>query len=66
MIKSSPVMYANLPDKNGANIIKFAIRISNIGDFVPLRIWKYIGVDFIEIGTVDLPLSLYKIKTNLL
>jgi len=32
----------NLFDKN--KMIKFAIKVSKIGDFVPLRIWKYIGV----------------------
>jgi len=27
------------------NGIKFAVKVSRIGDFVPLRIWKYSGVD---------------------
>lgn len=56
----------NLPDGSRYNNIKFAIKVSKIGDFVPLRIWKYIGVDCIEVGTVDLPLNIYKMKHNFL
>jgi hypothetical protein len=40
--------------------VKFAVKISKIGDFVPLRIWKCVGVECLELGTIDLPLSLYK------
>jgi hypothetical protein len=29
-----------------------------------LRIWKYSGVECLELGTIDLPLSLYKEKKN--
>jgi hypothetical protein len=41
--------------------VKFALKISKIGDFVPLRLWKYSGVGCCELGTVDVPLSLYRL-----
>ena len=28
---------------------------------MPLRLWKYTGVDCCELGTVDIPLNLYKL-----
>lgn len=44
--------------------VKFALRISKIGDFVPLRLWKYTGVECCELGTVDIPLSLYRLALS--
>jgi hypothetical protein len=43
---------------------KFALKISKIGDFVPLRLWRYSGVECCELGTVDVPLSLYRLALS--
>jgi hypothetical protein len=62
VVRSSPISYNDLPtDDIPRSKIKFALKISKIGDFVPLRLWKYTGVDCSELGTVDIPLSLYKL-----
>lgn len=62
MVRSSPVAYYDLPKEDiPRSKIKFALKISKIGDFIPLRLWKYAGVDSSELGTVDIPLSLYKL-----
>ncbi len=39
--------------------LKFAVDIK-IGDFVPLKIWKYHGINAIELGIIDLNLLLFK------
>lgn len=39
--------------------IKFAVRIKDIGEFVPLRIWKFSGVNSTELGIIDLHFNRY-------
>ena len=46
--------------------LKFAIRIKEIGEFVPLRFWKFNGVNSCELGIIDLQLSRYLKKESLL
>lgn len=62
-VRTIPIRYQDLP-RDGVNAVglKFAVKVTKIGDFVPLRIWKYSGVECMELGTIDLPLSLYKEK----
>lgn len=40
------------------------MKISKIGDFVPMRLWKYSGVECLEMGTFDIPLSLYRLSKH--
>lgn len=44
--------------------MKFALKASKIGDFVPLRVWKYSGVECKEVGTLDIPLSAYRFSLS--
>lgn len=39
--------------------IKFAVRLKEVGESIPLKIWKINGVNSVEIGTVDLFLTRY-------
>ncbi len=61
-MRTQPITVSNLPRDEHSNCkVKFALKVSKIGDFVPLRLWKYSGVECIELGTVDIPLSLYRV-----
>ena len=42
--------------------MKFAINVSDIGDFVPLRLYKVSGVEIHELGIIDINLSPYKYR----
>ena len=39
--------------------IKFKLNLHKIGHFIPLRIWRYNGVEDILVGTIDLPLAFF-------
>lgn len=42
---TNPIPFSQLPRQNINNSkIKFALKASKIGDFVPLRLWRYTGV----------------------
>lgn len=65
MVRTHPIAFSDLPKENNPRSkVKFALRISKIGDFVPLRLWKYAGVECCELGTVDIPLSLYRLALS--
>jgi hypothetical protein len=51
---SNPIKYSEI--KNG---VKFAFDLK-VGDFVPLKIWKYHGINLIELGIIDLNLIAFK------
>jgi hypothetical protein len=51
---SNPIKYSEI--KNG---VKFAIDLK-VGDFVPLKIWKYHGINLIELGIIDLNLIAFR------
>lgn len=51
---SSPIKYSEI--KNG---IKFAID-SKVGDFIPLKIWKYHGINLLEVGIIDLNMVVFR------
>jgi hypothetical protein len=42
--------------------LKFCINISQIGDFIPLRVYKINGVELQELGIIDIDLSPYKYR----
>lgn len=44
------------------NCVKFAINVSEIGDFVPLRIYKMNGVDIQELGIIDIDLAAFRYR----
>ncbi len=63
ILKTNPISYAQFPKTNNKDSsLKFAIKISSIGDFIPLRLWRYTGVQDILVGTIDLPLILFNDK----
>jgi hypothetical protein len=65
VVRTHPIASCDLPVECRPNSkVKFALRISKIGDFVPLRFWKYSGVECTELGTVDIPLSLYRLALS--
>lgn len=39
--------------------LKFALRLKEIGEFVPLRFWKFNGVNSVELGIIDLQFARY-------
>lgn len=45
-----------------SNCIRFAINVSGIGDFVPLRIYKVNGVDIQELGIIDIDLAAFRYR----
>lgn len=51
---STPIKYGDI-----TNGVKFAID-SKVGDFVPLKIWKYHGINLIEMGIIDLNLIVFR------
>ena len=53
-IISNPIKYGEIKDG-----VKFAID-SKFGDFVPLKIWKYHGINLIELGIIDLNLITFR------
>ena len=65
VVRTHPIAYECLPRKELSNSrVKFALRASRIGDFVPLRVWRYSGVECQEVGTVDIPLSAYRFSLS--
>lgn len=39
--------------------VKFAVRIKDIGEYVPLRFSKFSGVNSVELGIVDIHFGRY-------
>lgn len=65
VVRTHPIAYESLPKRElSSSRVKFALRVSKIGDFVPLRVWKYSGVECKEVGTVDIPLSPYRFSLS--
>lgn len=65
VVRTQPITFSDFPrEDNPRSKVKFALRISRIGDFVPLRLWKYCGVECSELGTVDIPLSVYRLALS--
>jgi hypothetical protein len=58
MTCTPPIKYSDL--KKG---VKFAVDLK-IGDFLPLKIWKYHGINAIEFGVIDLNLIIFKQRKN--
>ena len=51
-----------LPGSQTSNCIRFAINVSEIGDFVPLRIYKVHGVEIQELGIIDIDLAAFRYR----
>ena len=60
-VKTNPFKCYKLPHiNNEISSIKFSLSLNKVGDFIPLKIWRYSGVEPVLVGTVDVPLRAYQ------
>lgn len=65
-IRTIPFSYdfvkPKLHEVGSLNCIRFAVNVSGIGDFVPLRIYKLNGVEMQELGIIDIDLAAFRYR----
>lgn len=67
-IRTMPISYEFIKPSirtQTSNCIRFAINVSEIGDFVPLRIYKVHGVEIQELGIIDVDLAAFKYRKEM-
>lgn len=68
-IRTMPISYEFIkrcPRSETSNCVRFAINVSEIGDFVPLRIFKVYGVEIQELGIIDIDLAAFRYRRQVI
>ena len=68
-IKTMPISYEFIKPSvksETSNSIRFAINVSEIGDFVPLRIYSVHGVEILELGIIDVDLAAFRYRKEMM
>jgi hypothetical protein len=68
-VRTMPISYEFMKPSirnQASNCIRFAINVSEIGDFVPLRIYKVYGVEIQELGIIDVDLAAFRYRKDMM